>query len=664
MRLYVKHIWRAFPELDRFSDEQCRRFTKAARRSRPLWLRLFHWLVQWAAWAACASAGLWALGAIERWTYSNNQPLTATYVWIAVSGVAALLLTVAGVLAWLLFSHLFLRRRIAWVLRARGRCAGCGYVLVGLPVTAGNRVVCPECGFEAEVDRSLGELSVSDDGRERYTPSADVLKRGEPWITRAFVVRWLKRAAFAAVALVFLAGVGWALNDLRLARQATRAKELVPGSVVLNDLMKTIESGGAARANGDPSPTAVELLAALNAKIAKASARAFPAGIPANIGPDGSYVEPSEPWLGDGEKERQLQDGPSRAMLAAMEEEGVFAAMREFGEAAVTGQSYTPIVPGEPIWQLPGFAGAPLRSLARWNGARMRLARRDNDPARFEDAVATTMGVASLLERQPSMDDRMNCRALQGVVEVEVRALLMAKPDARWLAAVERGLGAPAPEQFASLPFEGQRVVFDDITRWMFSDPSLVRGGIVNPKLRSTFVAKRMGVSRVGTLEESLAATDEVFKSIESRARQQRFERPATVEGGNGVKEGRGSLADWALPWMEAMLRSEDHSKMTTVGLRTLVALERYRLDKGDYPTTLAELTGTYLATPPIDIVTGRPLIYKRVDPKVDPQGRSFLLYSTGSDGVDNGGNGDGPWNVLHPGQGAGFDFVINNNKR
>src|SRR5207247_1731505 len=57
MRLIVRRIYRAFPELDRYTDEQCRRFVRAARRGG---LRIFHWfitgLVGW------VSVGVVALG--------------------------------------------------------------------------------------------------------------------------------------------------------------------------------------------------------------------------------------------------------------------------------------------------------------------------------------------------------------------------------------------------------------------------------------------------------------------------------------------------------------------------------------------------------------------------------------------------------------------------
>lgn len=60
-------------------------------------------------------------------------------------------------------------------------------------------------------------------------------------------------------------------------------------------------------------------------------------------------------------------------------------------------------------------------------------------------------------------------------------------------------------------------------------------------------------------------------------------------------------------------------------------ALERHRLDKGQYPDRLEALTPAYLQVLPHDLVTGGPLHYAR-------QGDTFTLYQVGWDGKDEGG--------------------------
>jgi hypothetical protein len=61
------------------------------------------------------------------------------------------------------------------------------------------------------------------------------------------------------------------------------------------------------------------------------------------------------------------------------------------------------------------------------------------------------------------------------------------------------------------------------------------------------------------------------------------------------------------------------------------LALRAYEADRGRVPTRLDELVPNYLAKLPGDPFAGQALIYR-------PQGATWLLYSIGPDGVDDGG--------------------------
>jgi hypothetical protein len=65
----------------------------------------------------------------------------------------------------------------------------------------------------------------------------------------------------------------------------------------------------------------------------------------------------------------------------------------------------------------------------------------------------------------------------------------------------------------------------------------------------------------------------------------------------------------------------------------TAIALKRYELAHNAYPASLNELVPIYLPKVPLDFMDGEPLRYK-----LRPDG-SFLLYSVGDDGEDNGGD-------------------------
>jgi hypothetical protein len=65
----------------------------------------------------------------------------------------------------------------------------------------------------------------------------------------------------------------------------------------------------------------------------------------------------------------------------------------------------------------------------------------------------------------------------------------------------------------------------------------------------------------------------------------------------------------------------------------TAIAVKRYELKHGGYPENLSELTPDFLPSVPLDPVDGEPLHYRK-----NNQG-TFLLYSVGPNGKDNGGD-------------------------
>jgi len=67
--------------------------------------------------------------------------------------------------------------------------------------------------------------------------------------------------------------------------------------------------------------------------------------------------------------------------------------------------------------------------------------------------------------------------------------------------------------------------------------------------------------------------------------------------------------------------------------LVTAIALKRYRIRHGVYPSELAELAPDFLRQPSLDSMDGQPLRYR-----LKPDG-TFLLYSVGEDGHDDGGD-------------------------
>jgi hypothetical protein len=87
----------------------------------------------------------------------------------------------------------------------------------------------------------------------------------------------------------------------------------------------------------------------------------------------------------------------------------------------------------------------------------------------------------------------------------------------------------------------------------------------------------------------------------------------------------------------------------TIIQARIACALERYWLRNGSYPLTLSALVPDFMPEIPNDLMTGKPMIYRRT------ASDKFLLYSVGWDRVDDGGSpadrgkptGDWVWGTL-----------------
>lgn len=74
-------------------------------------------------------------------------------------------------------------------------------------------------------------------------------------------------------------------------------------------------------------------------------------------------------------------------------------------------------------------------------------------------------------------------------------------------------------------------------------------------------------------------------------------------------------------------------------GFAQILALEAFRIERGGYPESLAELVPEYLDALPVDLCTPdlRLWVYRRFDAP-DESGRPYILYSVGFDAEDNGG--------------------------
>jgi hypothetical protein len=151
VRLPTHKVYRAFPELDRFSDEACERYVAAARGRAGCLLPG----VLIAAGVLAAHAALLAVAVLIIKVVHPLLPVSASahlgdFILSAGLGLTGGASMVFGFKA----RNVLLRRTLRDLIRL-ARCPGCEYSLLGLQVREG-RVRCPECGRDSDVRAELG----------------------------------------------------------------------------------------------------------------------------------------------------------------------------------------------------------------------------------------------------------------------------------------------------------------------------------------------------------------------------------------------------------------------------------------------------------------------------------------------------------------------------
>lgn len=143
MRFPFTKIYRAFPELDNYRDDQCERFVAAARGR---WVRrLFRFLLAMVV-AFVSQVALWVfiVFALSAEWFANLKAQYGTS--LAVTGAFLLIpVCLIGFLPALLLRDRMLLGQIRSILIERGFCIKCHYSLIGLPVTERKFMECPDC---------------------------------------------------------------------------------------------------------------------------------------------------------------------------------------------------------------------------------------------------------------------------------------------------------------------------------------------------------------------------------------------------------------------------------------------------------------------------------------------------------------------------------------
>ncbi len=146
MRILTKKIYRAYPELDKFDDEACKRFITRAKQRHGAWkgnaFLAFILVASFILWIPLAVLFIY-LGKTLTQTLGYSGGLQMLYMLAIFTGMGWFP-AICFLLARDRLLHLSIRKQLSQAL-----CSKCGYSLLGLKVIdqdGQQAVQCPECG--------------------------------------------------------------------------------------------------------------------------------------------------------------------------------------------------------------------------------------------------------------------------------------------------------------------------------------------------------------------------------------------------------------------------------------------------------------------------------------------------------------------------------------
>lgn len=630
MRLVRNTIWRAFPELDPYSDEQCRRFFKAAVGT-PVVRSVRIALVLLASAAILVGAVALGLLILTKIYGSNTNAMDRQDIAVYATFITA---TILGPFAGIIARDLLLRLRVRRVLRSRGRCSNCTYSLLGLAVNAQHEVACPECGTITQVDPSLGELVTNDRGHVQFNPDASTISAREFWTPAR--KKYTKRAAIAFLVLfVLLPGVGMGLYEIFLRYQASVARA---NRVTNADLLRAIRAADPIQANSN-QPDAWDSIDVALARIDAINAAPTREIVKLSDGrtatPEFAYVGLHQTQWDQGRwpvGDQVLMRDQALRLLKAYDDAGIWTLLDE----AASRRKTTGRLEAKPEKSVNKSFTTDTNAwkLVQIIPARLRLAAMDRDLPTFLQAYEHQLLLKRLFGSysvflqvaldSPAMDTLIAILPTLAPDETTLDAILAAH--------TRQGLSIPsALERSPTLVDPWMQ----DYIAEFFSTPAKARFGIYGKGAEDLgwSLAGTMKPTRVGTYWSNMEAMQTLITELIRAAETRAFERDLAPLDAAIDQASRFLLTNPSAMFAKSSnLATADKVRLARDTLLVQIALERHRLAHASYPESLAELVPAILPETPIDPNTGVTFGYHRSTNAKHP----YVLYSVGPNKADD----------------------------
>lgn len=292
-----------------------------------------------------------------------------------------------------------------------------------------------------------------------------------------------------------------------------------------------------------------------------------------------------------------------------------------------------------------------LRDLARLGLWRSRMQMSQGKTAQALEDCLVVARAGRHWHRAATLVEQLVGMALAGLAHQEILNIVGRQDlSADLLADVQRELAGLYRGPYPLVDMQYERMAFLDLVQHLFTDDGPGGGHLIPAQVVGVSATHsdydelagnpllRTGLSLIHVRrDETVAAACRIFDREKELASLSPYERRARqVVTGDDLRDSlpkyRYALIDLMLPALNRAAEIGFRAKVSHEATLTVLALQRYRLEKGRYPVSLDELIPTgYLGSLPADPFSDKPLSYKVA-------GDAFTLYSVGEDFDDDGG--------------------------
>lgn len=336
------------------------------------------------------------------------------------------------------------------------------------------------------------------------------------------------------------------------------------------------------------------------------------------------------------------------------------AAWREFAAASVKSYCYRPYTydPNDKYKSIRNILLSHLTSLKELARLGMWRSRIDQSQGRVQQSIEDYLAIARAAghwQGKGTFVEQLVGLAINGLVRVGILQILSTQHlSAAELKELEQQLSQIYSEGFPQMNIEGERLSFMDIVQRSFTDGGPGGGHLIPgtweefadfapPKRdaneRRFFMPLVTAVSMVHPgRDATITKANEIFDRQDKIAKMTPYQRHAanlkTTDElmQESWQNQRFFLLHILIPATERASEIAYRAKMGHEATLTILALQSWRLEKGQYPAALDDLVKAGLLNGlPMDPYSDKPLIYKTTDD-------DFILYSVGQNFTDDGG--------------------------